>query len=74
MTEQNNPTGDDLADVDARIAEIETQIDELRRQVGGQDEGPQDPEDTAAALTNVEELQGVLEALRQRRERLAGQS
>ena len=72
MTEQNNPTGDDLADVDARIAEVESQIDELRRQVGGQDEGPQDPEDTAAALTNVEELQGVLEALRQRRERLSG--
>jgi chromosome segregation ATPase len=58
----------DLQDVEARIAETRTSIDELRAQVGGQGDGAQDSEDIAAALNNVEELEGVLGVLEQRRE------
>jgi hypothetical protein len=72
---QDNPTDNDtVAELDAQIAEQQAQIDELRQQVGGQGEGPMDTEDVAAALNNVEELQGGLEALKSRRERVAGQS
>jgi hypothetical protein len=58
----------DLQDVEARIAEMRSSIDDLRAQVGGQGDGAQDSEDVAAALNNVEELEGVLSLLEQRRE------
>jgi hypothetical protein len=68
-----NSTDSDVAELDERIAEQEAQIDQLRQQVGGHGDGPQDPEDTAAALTNMEELQAILETLQQRRARLVGE-
>lgn len=70
MADQSNTS--DLADLDAQITEQQAQIDSMRAQIGGQTDGPMDPEDTAAALTNIEEIEGVLDALRQRRNRLAG--
>lgn len=68
MTE--NDTRAELADVERRIAELEESADELRAETGGQDEGPLDAEERAAALTNTEELEGILEGLRARREAL----
>ena len=61
-----------LRDVEAQIAEQRENADRLRAQVGGQD-GAQDAEDVAAALTNIEEIEGVLNALMQRRETVLGQ-
>lgn len=58
----------ELRDIDAQIAELRASTDDLRAQVGGQGDGAQDSEDTAAALTNIEENEGVLNALEQRRE------
>lgn len=58
----------ELHDIEARITETRGSADELRAQVGGQGDGAQDSEDVAAALTNVEELEGVLSVLEQRRE------
>ena len=58
----------ELQDVEARIAEQRSSIDDLRAQVGGQSDGAQDSEDIAAALNNVEELESVVSVLEQRRE------
>ncbi|MDT4904943.1 MAG: hypothetical protein QOJ37_93 [Pseudonocardiales bacterium] len=58
----------ELQDVEAEIAEQRKLIDDLRSQVGGEDAGAMDAEDVAAILTNVEEIEGVLEGLEQRRE------
>jgi hypothetical protein len=56
-----------LQSVDAEIAEQRANADRLRADVGGQS-GPQDTEDVAASLTSIEEIEGVLNALVQRRE------
>ena len=72
MTEEQTSRTSDIAALDTQIAEQQAQINELRQQLGGQD-GPQDPEDTAASLTNIEELEGAVDAMQQRRERLAGE-
>ncbi|MDT4928894.1 MAG: hypothetical protein QOF92_1761 [Pseudonocardiales bacterium] len=58
----------ELQDVEAEIAEQRKLIDDLRSQVGGEDAGAMDAEDVAAILTNIEEIEGVLEGLEQRRE------
>jgi hypothetical protein len=60
----------ELRDVEMQIAEQRASADELREQIGGHDAGPQDPEDVAAALTSVEEIEGVLDGLGRRRESL----
>jgi prefoldin subunit 5 len=54
-----------LQDIDAQIAELRASTDDLRAHLGS--DGAQDSEDTAAALTSVEENEGVLNALEQRR-------
>ncbi len=79
MTDAHDETtgstdGDSVAELDAQIADQQAQIDEVRGQIGGGDLGPTDPEDVAAALNNVEELQAGLEALQTRRARVAGES
>jgi predicted nucleic acid-binding Zn-ribbon protein len=63
----------ELQDVEAEIAEQRKLIDDLRSQVGGEGAGAMDAEDVAAILTNVEEIEGVLEGLEQRRERIRRQ-
>jgi chromosome segregation ATPase len=57
-----------LRDVEAQLAEVRVSADELRAQLGGQSDGAQDSEDIAATLTGIEEYEGVLSALEQRRE------
>jgi chromosome segregation ATPase len=57
----------ELHELDDQIAEQRRTIAELRAQVGGDDAGPQDAEDVAAILTNIEEIEGILEGLEERR-------
>jgi hypothetical protein len=65
MSESNEARelDEQIADVKQSIAEIDTSL---------ADAGPTDPEDRAAALTNREELSGVLDGLQRRRAALAG--
>jgi outer membrane murein-binding lipoprotein Lpp len=58
----------ELQDVEAQIAQVRSDIEGIREQVGGQGSGAQDSEDVAAALTNAEEQEAVLGTLEQRRE------
>ncbi len=59
-----------LQDVDAQLAQLRGDASGLAAQVGGQSDGAQDSEDTAAALTNAEETQALIAALEARRETL----
>lgn len=59
-----------LTELNQQIAELGGQTDELFAQSGGDSEGAQDSEDVAAQLTNVQETEGILDALYKRRERL----
>ena len=62
-----------LADVEAQLRTLRGESEGLTEQVGGQEDGPQDPEDTAAALTNAEENGALIDLLEQRRESLLRQ-
>jgi hypothetical protein len=62
----------EVADLENEIAELRRTNDEIRQQVGGQGVGAVDPEDTAAALTNIEENEAVLGTLELRLANLKG--
>ena len=66
------PDQSEVTDLENEIAELRRTNDELRQQVGGQGLGAVDPEDTAAALTNVEENEAVIGTLEARLARLTG--
>jgi hypothetical protein len=66
------PDQSEVTDLENEIAELRRTIDEVRQQVGGQGVGAVDPEDTAAALTNIEENEAVLGTLEARLARLQG--
>ena len=68
------PDQSEVTDLENEIAELRRTIDEVRQQVGGQGVGAVDPEDTAAALTNIEENEAVLGTLEARLARLQGDS
>lgn len=70
MTESADPHAE-LHDLDERIAELTRSIDEINASMT--DSGAVEPEELAAALTNREELEGVLDGLRSRRETVRGQ-
>ena len=70
--------GDDTGDVQARLADIDDQLRTLRGEGAGLTEqtgndagdGPQEPEDEAAALTNSQENDALIEMLERRRQAL----
>ncbi len=68
------PDQSEVTDLENEIAELRSTTDELRKQVGGQSFGVGDPEDTAAALTNVAENEAVLATLEQRLAGLKGET
>ncbi len=68
------PDQSEVTDLENEIAELRRTIDEVRQQVGGQGVGAVDPEDTAAALTNIEENEAVLGTLEARLARLKGET
>lgn len=63
MSESN-----EARELDEQIADVKQSIDEIDASLA--DAGATDPEDRAAALTNREELSGVLDGLQRRRESL----
>jgi chromosome segregation ATPase len=68
----SQPSGDDiqneLRDLAQRIDELHRSIDDIVASLS--DSGAVDSEERAAALTNREELEGVLSGLEQRRDDL----
>ncbi len=69
MTEAEDLQGK-IDDIDSQLRTLRGESQGVAEQVGAQDEGPQDPEDVAAALTNAEENGALIDALEQRRESL----
>jgi hypothetical protein len=60
----------EVRELDEQIAGVKQSIDEIDASLA--DAGPTDAEDRAAALTNREELSGVLDGLQRRRAAVAG--
>lgn len=56
--------------VEAELAELRRTAVELRRGIGSRSDGPNDAEDTAAAITSAEEQEALIGVLEARRERL----
>lgn len=67
MSESN-----EAQELDEQIADLKQSISEI--DISLANDGATDSEDRAAALTNREELSGVLEGLLRRRESLGGSS
>lgn len=59
-----------LDDVNQQIIELGGEADGAFAQVGGEEFGAQDPEDVAAALTNAQENDALLQPLYERRRKL----
>lgn len=58
----------ELRDLDAQIAELRRTAGDARATVGPDGDGVENAEDVAASLTGIEEDEGVIEILEQRRE------
>lgn len=63
----------ELDDLNREIAELGGEVDAAYQQVGGDDVGAQDNEDVAAALTNAQENEALLQPLYEKRQRLLDQ-
>jgi len=62
---------EEIEQIDADLARLRKEASELRAQIGDQDgEGPIDPEETSMMLSNVEQLESVIETLEARRQNL----
>lgn len=70
MTDDTSPEQlrQELQDLDAQIAELRGQASDVAAGIGPSGDGVQNSEDIAAELTSVEEDQGIIEILEQRRE------
>lgn len=62
----------EVQELDQQIAELVRSLDEISSTLA--DAGAMDSEERAAALTNREEIEGVLDGLRRRRESLRAQT
>lgn len=60
----------ELEDLDRRIDETTESIQELRESISG-DNAVMDAPERSAVLNNIEELEGILDGLRRRREALS---
>jgi len=70
MTDDTSPEQlrQELQDLAAQIAELRSDTAEVTSTIGPEGDGVQNSEDIAAELTSVEEDEGVIEILEQRRE------
>ncbi len=59
-----------IDDIDGQLRTLRGESEGVAEQVGGRDEGAQNPEDIAAALTMAEENGALIDALEARRESL----
>jgi len=71
-TDSSDELSTETQELDQQIAELSRSLDEISTAVA--DAGAMDSEERAAALTNREEIEGVLDGLRRRREALRGQT
>ena len=62
-----------LDELNREIAALGGEADAAYEQVGGEDVGAQDNEDVAAALTNAQENEALLQPLYEKRQRLQDQ-
>ena len=69
-TDSSDELSTETQELDQQIAELSRSLDEISTAVA--DAGAMDSEERAAALTNREEIEGVLDGLRRRREALRG--
>lgn len=68
------PDQSEITDLENEIAELQRNNAELRDQAGGNGLGAVDPEDTAAALMNIQENDAIIGTLQLRLARLKGES
>jgi uncharacterized protein involved in exopolysaccharide biosynthesis len=70
MTDDTSPDQlrQELQDLDAQIAELRGSTAAVEAGIGPEGDGVQNSEDIAAELTSVEENDGIIEILEQRRE------
>jgi hypothetical protein len=61
---------DELRTVDEELVGLRVEVERLRGQFGARSDGPVDPAENAAALTNVEEQEALIGVLERRREDL----
>ena len=71
-TDSSDELSTETQELDQQIAELSRSLDEISTAIA--DAGAMDSEERAAALTNREEIEGVLDGLRRRREALRGQT
>ena len=69
-TDSSDELSTETQELDQQIAELSRSLDEISTALT--DAGAMDSEERAAALTNREEIEGVLDGLRRRREALRG--
>jgi hypothetical protein len=62
---------EELRTVEEELAGLRAEVGQLRGQFGGRGDGPVDPAENAADLTNVEEQEALIDVLERRRELLA---
>jgi cell shape-determining protein MreC len=61
---------DDLKDLEKQIAELEETVRSMHQRIGDRDDSPNDPEELATHLTEIEEQEAVLGTLRERADAL----
>ncbi|MBO3746853.1 hypothetical protein J5X84_12310 [Streptosporangiaceae bacterium NEAU-GS5] len=63
---------EEIERLDADLARLRKEATELREQIGDQDtEGPTDSAELSMMLSNVEQLESLIETLEARREKLS---
>jgi hypothetical protein len=69
MTDENAMRRE-LEQVDAMIAELRSQAEQIRQEVGEKEDGPGDPGDTALLISSAEEQEALVAVLEDRRGKL----
>lgn len=60
----------ELQQVDSMIAELRSQAEQIREEVGNREDGPGDPGDTSQLIRSAEEQEALLAELEDRRGKL----
>ncbi|MFC7247342.1 hypothetical protein ACFQO7_33130 [Catellatospora aurea] len=60
----------ELEQVDAMIAELRSQAEQIRQEVGNREDGPGDPGDTTLLISSAEEQEALVAVLEDRRGKL----
>ncbi|MFC7762037.1 hypothetical protein ACFQY4_31295 [Catellatospora bangladeshensis] len=60
----------ELQQVDSMIAELRSQAQQIREEVGNREDGPGDPGDTSLLISSAEEQEALIAVLEDRRGKL----